>query len=243
MVSARELFATQSQPAAPEGLARSLADDFPRLRQYMGETRFAGLARAYAAKHAAEMPNLTWFSRHLPAFLAAARLHDHWPELAELAILERALAETRAGPAAPIVRLAELAALSHEQLGAMQLLIAPSVRRFAVASNVTSLWASLACGETPPLPIKLAARQQLLVWRQGPAPRFRMLGDEEAMGLDAAIDGKRFAAIGALLAGRYDPDGAARRATAYLRGWVDGELVTGLRPLPDRGGNTPGRRA
>ncbi|MBC8036907.1 MAG: putative DNA-binding domain-containing protein [Rhizobiales bacterium] len=210
-------------------LTEFIANDHPKLKCYMGEMKFTALAHAYISQHRSENPNARWYSCHLADFLRKSPAYSRKPELAELAELERCLNEAFDSADAPTVGIDELAAFDPDQFGAMGFDISPSVRRFKVRTNVTSLWASLRCDELPPHPINLDADQELLVWRQGTASRFRMLGNEEAMALDAARQGVSFAVICEMIATIDDPETAAVRAATFLRGWIEAELIAGLR--------------
>ncbi|MGH6854280.1 MAG: HvfC/BufC family peptide modification chaperone [Aestuariivirga sp.] len=224
-------------------LTHFLANDHPKLKCYMGETKFTALAHAYIAKHRSGNPNARWYSHHLADFLRANPAYSRKPELGELAELERALNEAFDSIDAAVVTMNELAALDPAQFGAMGFDISPSVRRFKVRTNVTSLWASLRCDELPPHPIMLDADQEILVWRQGSASRFRMLGAEEAMALDAAQDGISFAVICEMIAAMDAPDTAAVRAATFLRGWIETEIISRLRPRAAQDENSPDRSA
>lgn len=218
-------------------LTEFIANDYPRLKCYMGEAKFTALAHAYISRHRSSDPNARWYSRHLADFLRQSSAYAHKPELAELADLERCLGEAFDAADAPAVTMSELGAFNPETFGTMIFDISPSVRRFRVQTNVTSLWASLRCDELPPHPITLDADQELLVWRQDTASRFRMLGNEEAMALNAAREGVSFGVICEMIATIEDPDTAAVRAATYLRGWIEAQIIAGLRP-----GGLPGRK-
>ena len=102
------------------------------------------------------------------------------------------------------------------------------MHRFAVTTNVSSLWASLKCGETPPTPEDFASPTEIIVWRQGLGSRFRILGAEEAMAIDSAREGVPFSVICEMMAAFEDPDNAGLRAAGYLRGWIEAEIVSSV---------------
>ena len=234
-------FASTDREGNVRQLAELLANDYPQLRKYMGDTKFTALARAYIAQHPSGTLNARWYSRHLRAVLRNAYFFERSPELAEMAELERALNDAFNATEAPIVTLADLAGFDSTDFGTLSIAASPSLRRFKVRSNVTSLWASLQCDELPPLPIALDADQELLVWRQGSAARFRMLGNEEAIALDAAIQGIFFSAICEMIAAVDDYDTAEARAAAFLRGWIEAEIISELRSAVFPGENSPGQ--
>ncbi len=234
-------FAATERQANVRQMAEFLANDHPKLKLYMGETKFTMLARTYFARHPSDPPNARWYSLNLPAFLRGSHFFERKPELAEMAELERALDDASEAPEAPVVTLTDLVELDSANLATLSIAVSPSLRRFKVRSNVTSLWASLQCDELPPYPITLDADQELLVWRQGSAARFRLLGNEEAMALDAAMQGVSFSLICAMIAALDDPETAKARAATFLLGWIEAEIISELRSAAYPGENSPGQ--
>ena len=185
-------------------LAEFLAHDYPRLRLYMGETAFNTMVRHCLT--ATETPKVWPLSRHLPDFLGLTKPFSRSPELSDLARLEKAFHAALNAPDASIS--------SHT-------LLHPSVQRLQLRTNAASIWAALTAGELPPLPQMLDEPQELLVWRQGAASRFRMLGREEAAALDAAARGT---------ATEVD-----QGSEGFLRGWLEAEIISAVRDLKDAG--------
>jgi hypothetical protein len=177
----------------PARLTDFLTRDYPRLRLYMGETAFHTMARHCLA--ATETPKLRLLSLHLPDFLDLTKPFSRSPELSDLARLEKAFHAALNAPEASFT--------SHAPLH-------PSVQRLQLRTNAASIWAALTAGELPPPPQRLDQPQELLVWRQGAASRFRMLGREEAAALDAAARGETI----------------AQPAENFLRGWREAGIIS-----------------
>ena len=187
---------------APARLTEFLAHDYPRLRLYMGETGFNMMARHCLAT--TETPKVRLLSRHLPDFLELTKPFSRNPELSDLAHLEKAFHTALNASEASIVTRAPL----HK----FHVTLHPSVQRLQLRTNATSIWAALTAGESPPPPQRLDAPQELLVWRQGAASRFRMLGSEEAAALDAAARGEAI----------------AQTSESFLRGWLEAEIISAV---------------
>jgi len=198
-----------AETLTPARLADFLTHDYPRLRLFMGETAFNTMARHYLA--ASETPKVRLLSRHLPDFLDLTKPFSRSPELSDLARLEKAFHAALSAPEAVIITRVP----SHT----FQIELHPSLQRLQLRTNATSIWAALTAGELPPLPQRLNEPQELLVWRQGAAPRFRMLGREEAAALDAAARGETI----------------AHSAENFLRGWLEAEIISAVRDLNDIG--------
>ncbi len=188
-----------------------LSHEYPRLRLYVGETAFAAMARHCLA--ATDAPGLRVLSMHLPDFLALTKPFSRRPEIADLARLERAFQAALNAPEATVIRSAALLPRHIE--------FHPSVQRLQVRTNATSIWSALTAGELPPSPASLELPQELLVWRQGLASRFRMLGREEAVAIDAAARGETM---------KLD-----QFSEGFLRGWLEAEIVSAVRDLNDAG--------
>jgi hypothetical protein len=213
-------------------LEEFLSTDHEKLRCYMGQTKFSAMSKAYVAKYPSDQPNARWYSRHLPEFLANTLPFKKTPELSELAMLERALNDAFDAPEAPHKTFDDLASVPPEAIAQAHFVIHPSARCIAVKTNVTGLWSSIRCEQTPPSPYRLDEPQEVLVWRQGSSSRFRLLGQEETMALAKAKEGLPFGIICEMIAMMDDPDSAAVRAATYLRGWIEAELISDIR-LPE----------
>jgi hypothetical protein len=204
-------------------LTEFLRNDYPLLHRYVGESSFKEIAEAYIAAHPSHTPNARWYSQRLPQFLQDWASQGVWQELA---MLEEALASAFDAPDFPVLTLQDLADIPQDQAAALRLCFHPSVRLMEFHWNVTSLWSALKADMEPPPPDRLANAQQVMVWRQGTASRFRILGDEEWMVLQAAAQGATFANLCELVAFNKDDGDAALRAASYLRNWFESDVLT-----------------
>ena len=85
-------------------LAEILGDDYEQLHSYLGDQGFARLVKAYIAANPSDQRSARWFGRHLPAFVRESETYAKHREVAELAQLEKALADAFDGPdAEPLV--------------------------------------------------------------------------------------------------------------------------------------------
>ena len=197
----------------PARLTEFLADEYGKLRLYMGETEFNAMGRRCLAAHDIKSPKVRAFSRHLPDFLGLTKPFSRSPVLSDFARLEITFHAAVNAPEAPIAER-ETYAGKH---GKYHITLHPSVQRLQLRTNSTSIWAALTAGELPPDPERLDEPQELLVWRQGSTPRFRMLGREEALALDEA--------------GRGEAVEIDQSSEGFLRGWLEAEIISNLRCL------------
>ncbi len=209
-------------------LTEFLAVDHAKLLLYLGSSAFSAIGRRYAMCDPSNDGNCRWFSRNLSTFLGETSPYSKNPELAEIAKLEAALNCAFEAIDAPIITSAEFSKLLPSELASRRIDIHPSAQRLSFATNATSIWAALQCDEQPPRPERSDQPSELLVWRQGLHPRFRILGREEATAFDAARQGASFAHIASNLAKPDVTETPLQCAEIYLRGWVDAELVSAL---------------
>lgn len=201
-----------------ENLAGFLAGDYPKLRLYMGLSAFDRMAQRYASNIVSEGIMARSMSERLPVYLNLTRPYSRTPEIAELASLENAF---NAALAAPDVPVATRPGFIRKNASVFSLEVHPSVQRLHLRTNVTSLWAALTAGELPPPPELLEAPQELLVWRQGLTPRFRILGAEEATALDDAARGA--------------PTSLDHLSESFLNGWLEAEVIAVVRDMHEAG--------
>jgi hypothetical protein len=214
------------QYAYASRLTEFLANDYEKLRAYVGEVRFNAMAEQYMAAHPSRHSNARWFGQELPSWLNSSGHFAQHPECTELAELELALATAFDSIDIPCLTIEALGALPPEQIAGTSLAFHPSLQTLSFKQNTVSLWSALQCEEGPPRPFTQDEAQIVMVWRQGSQSRFRILGPEEAMALASAREGVAFGALCEMIAFSHGADDAALRAATYLRGWLEAEILT-----------------
>jgi hypothetical protein len=210
-------------------LAEALRSDFGQLLTRLGEDEFDAIARAYVAATPSRHPNLRWYGRGMPAFLAAAAPYAARPELAEIAALEVALADAFDAPDAPTLRAEDLAVVAPHRWQALSFEAHPSVARLDFRTNAAALWSAAKDGAAPPGVERLLQPERLVVWRGELTPMVRPMSAEEAMTWDEAARGLAFGPLCAMVATFDDPEGAAGRAAGYLAGWISADMISTFR--------------
>lgn len=192
-----------------------LAQEFPMLYSYLGDSAFSTIARSHGIANAASSTDFRWLCNHLPAFLGRDHNWPSHPEIVEIASLELAMNTAASAPDLPPLKWEQIEHLRQEQTSALPWTLHPSVQLLRFQRNTTSIWSALRSGERAPAPYLLDKPQAVLVWRQGESARFRMLGDEEALALDHVKRGQSPSATWAMRG----------EAEHYLREWVESELL------------------
>jgi hypothetical protein len=209
-------------------LAEILGEDYEQVHGYLGDRGFANLVKAYIAGNPSDQRSARWFGRHMPAFIAKSRTFADHPEVAELAALEKALADAFDGPDAEPLHLSELAEVPPDAWPGLVFTPHPTAIRLTFATNAAELWTALKNEADPIKPMRLPEPQAIVVWREGFMARFKPLSTEEAMMWDEAAKGVRFSVLCEMVATFAGEDEAELRAASYLKGWVDMGMLAGL---------------
>ncbi len=209
-------------------LAEILADDYAQLHSYLGDQGFAKLVKAYIDGNPSDQRSARWFGRHLPDFVQESGSYTKHPEVAEIADLEKALADAFDGPDAAPLRIEALAALPPEAWPHLTFEPHPTAIRLTFSTNAADIWSALKDEAAPPKPVRMPEPQPILVWRQDYMARFKPLTTEEAMMWDEAAKGVTFGVLCEMVATFAGEDEAELRAATYLKGWVDMGMLAGF---------------
>lgn len=202
-------------------LAEILSNDYEITHSYVGDEFFDKLARAYIAAHPSDKKNARWFGRHLPDFARKTEPFSGHREIAELAALEKALADAFDGPDANPVTIEELAAIPSEDWSNLVFTPHPTTIRLRCITNAADIWQALNNDNSPPEAFKLPEVQTVLVWRHDLTSHFRPFDAEEAMMWIEASKGVRFGVLCEMVATFAGADDAEVRAATYLKNWID----------------------
>ena len=209
-------------------LAEILGDDYEFVHAYLGDAQFAKLVRAYIDAHPSDQRSARWFGRHFPRFARTTAPFSEHSEVAELAALEKALADAFDGPDAAPLSLTDFATVPPEEWPRLTFTPHPAVIRLSFRTNAADIWMALKDETTPPPARHLPEPQALIVWRQDLMARFRPLETEEAMMWDEAANGVRFGVLCEMVATFAGEDDAEMRAATYLKTWIETGLLESL---------------
>lgn len=212
-------------------LVDALADTFAHTQRYLGSEWFEHDARAFIEATPSTHRSLNDYGRTLPAWWAAQRPGD--AEIGELALLDWSLRRAFDGADAPVLTLADLAALPAEAWADVGFITHPTLKLLRFSHNTLALWTALdAEADEVPATAPLPAPGTVVVWRRGHSPHFRSIAADEADALHAVADGQSFAALCESLAQRLDADTATATAGGWLRRWTQEEMLSALRLPP-----------
>jgi hypothetical protein len=208
-------------------LTEALANNFPRLCDWLGAEAFAGIADAYFASHPSHFRSIRWVGAELAACLELSHPDEPW--LADLAQWEWALAAAfDAADAAPLTET-DFATTAPERWPALRFQFHPAARVVHFETNAPAVFKALSDGQPGPAPAALATGQAWLIWRRALATRFRSLDESEHRALARAFSGAAFDDICDALCETLAPEDVPMRAAGLLKGWIADGLIVGVR--------------
>jgi hypothetical protein len=204
-------------------LVACLSEGFERVRLWIGEEAFAIAAATHIDRNPPSGWTLDAYGADFPETLGA--LHPDDPEIAELARLDRALADAFVGADAMPVDPATLASVDWDSA---RLILVPTMRVDVVTTNTPAIWSALAAGEMPPPALSLPDPGWLLVWRQDFVSCFRPIDAAERMALVRIVAGDSFGVLCAALVDAHGADEGIALASGILSRWIAAGLIAGL---------------
>jgi hypothetical protein len=202
----------------------ALEETYEAVRRVLGASEFSTLASAYAEAHPSRDYNLTWFGRHLPAFLAGTRWAARLPFLPDLARLEWRVSESFHAFDGPPADLAPLISRPVEAWADWRLLFQPSVGLVESEWPVFDIWQARTAPQGR-IDIDLVNRaQRILVCRRNTAVRCEPLEPVEFRLLALLLEGGTLGAACEAVADGADEPGAV---AGWFARWVSYGMIAG----------------
>jgi Putative DNA-binding domain len=205
-------------------LVACLEETFQRVKTWLGEDEFL----AAAAQQIETSPPSDWtldrYGRDFPQTLRARYPQD--PEVAELAWLDRALADTFAGPDVEPASLRSLATIDWDRA---VLQLTPTLIVGQVLTNSPAIWSALSAEHMPPVVATLSKPAAVLVWRNGFTPCLRTLDSTEERALAHTRSAGTFGALCAMFVATVGDSEAAKAAGELLAQWLRDGLIVAVR--------------
>ena len=206
-------------------LSAALADNFERLKAYIGDEQFERVALGYIDKNPSKLRNLRYYGASFPAFL-----EQHFPgdgDLAELAQFDWHIRSA--------FDAADAQTLNVERIGVLgdgwvthALALHPTATIMTMKYNTMALWLALEKSADPPPSERLKTETSVLIWRKELQPHFRSLSDQEANALAIIVNGCSFEKLAASLVEIQDEEQAIQSLGEWLRTWLTDGLLTEL---------------
>ena len=209
-------------------LGEVIGNDYPILRKALGDETFGTIVGGYIDTVESHHPNVRWYSRKLPDFMAS---HEPWIGerlFVDLAFFERALEDAFDAADAPAIAIDAVLEIAADDQPSMRFAFQPSLKVLSTAAGTIAAYEAAAAEED----IDMSSHdgeEVVLVWRnQALDSVYRIVGEDEALALDAALTGGSFAEICGLLAVKNDVETVAATAGALLGQWFADGLIVGV---------------
>ena len=209
-------------------LAEILADDYAQLHAYLGDQAFAKLVKAYIDANPSDQRSARWFGRHLPDFVRESATYAKHPELAEIADLEKALADAFDGPDAAPLTIEALAALPPEAWPHLTLEPHPTAIRLTLQDQCRRDLVGAEGGNRAAQAnavARAASHRGVAAGVHGPLQAADRRGSHD---VERGGKGVEFGVLCEMVATFAGEDEAELRAATYLKGWVDMGMLAGF---------------
>jgi hypothetical protein len=213
-------------------LIEVLENDYPVLKDFMGEDSFYELCQWYIAQNPSTNASLRWFGRHMPAFLSATEPYNDKPYLAQLAELEWALVDAFNATDQDSIGEGEVAQVPIDKWPELSFVFHCSIQTFSYQWNILPIWQAHQEQLAMPGAQSLPEPETCLVWRRDLKTLFRTLEGDEAVLFSAAREGANFSQLCEILSDQIqdvqDAQQIPLRAAGLLKTWLSAALVTDL---------------
>ncbi|HTV32999.1 MAG TPA: DNA-binding domain-containing protein, partial [Methylocella sp.] len=205
-------------------LAEFLSNDFPVLRNFLGDEAFGGLVEDYILATPSRHPNARWYGARLPDFMMNSPKWQTGERAIDLARFERALSEAFDAADAPVSAIEALADIGVEDWPRLILEFHPSVRLLDLSRGTAQTYGALDEDKEPPT--AASGEEAVLFWRSGGESCYRLLEGAERLALLEAQRGTTFGEICALVAFQRQDEDAAPYAASCLSQWYFDGIVS-----------------
>ena len=207
-------------------LIEALTVDYPGLMAMAGAADFDYMARAYIAAHPSRHPSVRWFGKGLPEFLATTAPFNGSLAAAEMALFEWSMGEAFDSADSEPVTADTLMQVPPEAWETLRFTAIPSMQRLTLAFDVPQAWQRHDQEEPGNLEVEPAAQPtDWVIWRPERLTNYRSLEPDEAVLLDALIEGRAFPDLCESIVPLVGEDQAMARAAGLLRVWVEAGMI------------------
>ncbi|HXW71101.1 MAG TPA: putative DNA-binding domain-containing protein [Methylocella sp.] len=205
-------------------LAEYICNDFPVLREHLGEDAFGCLVEEYVVATQSHHPNARWYGRRLPDFMSESAAWRENREAIDLARFERALSDAFDAPDAAVASISSLQAIPQEAWPRLTFDLHPSVSVLDLAEGTLRLYEALSNDDEPLAPSQ--GQETVVIWRKDNEIFFRSCLEDERLALFEIRERTEFGDICSLLEFREKRADLTGQLAEYVSQWfTDGLLA------------------
>ncbi len=213
-------------------MAEYLSNDYPALREALGDEAFGALVEAYAQARPSTFRNARWVGAGLPSFLRESPPFAGDRFVVGLAALEAALAGSFDAADAAELPLETLGRIQEEDWPRLRFCFHPGVLVVESTQDALAAYEAVQAGE-PVAAARGGEDVALAVWRREFDVNYRVLDDAERIALTQAMAGAAFGDVCTSLAfanPEWDEGEIAQLAAGFLVRWFADGMIVGAAP-------------
>lgn len=211
-------------------LAEFISNDYPTLREHLGDEYFGALVEDYIGRTPSRDRNARWYASRLPDFMKSQDSWRHDRLACDLAQLERALLDAFDAADADAIGVDALSRIAESEWPTLQLYFHPSLRILDLGAGAAARYAFLNASATQ-FSLLGDGRERIGVWRFEGDIFHRALDADEALALTNLLHGASFAvACAELSASSADGDIVARIAGFTAQWFAEGTVTAARSP-------------
>jgi hypothetical protein len=211
-------------------LAEFVSNDFPVLRDHLGDDAFGRLVEDFIRSEPSRSRSARQYASRLPDFMRDSPIWKARRRACDLARLERALNDAFDAADAPALTIDDLRAIEIEDWPQLVFAFHPSFTILDLAKGTAKLYGALAEGGQPSSVGH--GEEAVIVWRSGDQPVYREIDEDERLALTEAERGAKFGDVCALLALQKSDEAVTRRIAGFLAQWFADGLVAKISISP-----------
>jgi len=204
-------------------LKEALMTDYEVLHSYLGDEHFENLMQCYIQKYPSQHTSLRYFGQHMIELTEQQQPYNQLPEVAEIAKIEQAFANSFDAADCSCVSLNQLAELKPEAWASLTLRFNNAVQLVPQHYNSFQIWQALNNEEHPPE--KQPDDTTWLIYRQELVSRYRALEPAELSALTIAMSSGNFSELCEALLEHFSEEETPQHAVAYLQQWINDQMV------------------
>jgi hypothetical protein len=206
-------------------LQETLMQDYPALRQLLGDDAFNTLVSEFIREYPSVSFSLRNFGQLLPDFLSTQVHYRQQPYLAELAAFEWQLTDVFDVVDTPIATIEDMANIPPQAWPSLTVKLHTSIRWLTMKWNIGDIYPALKTNRTIPNLVELSSQTHYLIWRQNYSPHYRILDDQEWYALKI-LESNNFSKLCQSLSEISEtPNSASLQAATYLKSWLIAGLI------------------
>lgn len=210
-------------------LLETLTQDYPALKQFMGEQSFETMASQFIQEYPSASFTLRTFGEHLFDFLRTHKDYSQLTCLAELASFEWCLTDVFDVADTPVVGVEVMNQLQPQAWPGLSVNLHASIKWLTLKWNIGDIYPALKSRTDMPEIVINPNRHYFLIWRQNNSPHYRMIDHTEWLAIKI-VESKNFSELCLMLSKSSDSaETAALQAATYLKSWLMAGLIESIK--------------